>query len=279
MLRDLLSSRMIQTGLVFFVIVVGGSLLYSWHVQRTTESDMARHDPLLLGHEKQNETRPAEAVNDPREKQTPVTQVPDTADATPTMGDPPHTRADMPQEPSVSATGVSNIEAEIIAEEEKAEEALSAEELEKRKIGKRVREIHNEILDILTAAGGKLHSTTHPEEVRQILNLQQEQADLMKQVPNGPDPEGVSMFEYLIELGKLSNNATNANGEMIASEAYKLADYMESVGGDVNGAIGLRMVADLAIENGDNTIRQEHYELLHKRHEEINELIPQENPH
>lgn len=37
MLRDLLSSRLIQGGLVFFVLVVGGSLLYSWHVHRATE--------------------------------------------------------------------------------------------------------------------------------------------------------------------------------------------------------------------------------------------------
>ena len=35
MLRDLLSSKVILAGLVFFVVVVSGSLLY-WHVQRTT---------------------------------------------------------------------------------------------------------------------------------------------------------------------------------------------------------------------------------------------------
>ena len=43
MLRDLLSSRLIQAGLVFFVLCVGGSLLYSWHVKRTTEvSDLRK---------------------------------------------------------------------------------------------------------------------------------------------------------------------------------------------------------------------------------------------
>ena len=31
---------MIQAGLVFFVLVVGGSLLYSWHVHHTTENDL-----------------------------------------------------------------------------------------------------------------------------------------------------------------------------------------------------------------------------------------------
>ena len=40
MLWNLLSSRMIQAGLVFFLLVVGGSLLYSWHVHRTTENDL-----------------------------------------------------------------------------------------------------------------------------------------------------------------------------------------------------------------------------------------------
>ena len=47
MLRELLSSRWFQGGLVFFLLSVGGSLLYSWHVKSTTESDMARHDQFL----------------------------------------------------------------------------------------------------------------------------------------------------------------------------------------------------------------------------------------
>ncbi len=39
MFRDLLSSRLIQAGLVFFVLVVGGSLLYSWHAHRSTRAE------------------------------------------------------------------------------------------------------------------------------------------------------------------------------------------------------------------------------------------------
>ena len=42
MLRDLLSSRWFQGGLAFFVLVVGGSLLYSWHVHRTTEAEFGK---------------------------------------------------------------------------------------------------------------------------------------------------------------------------------------------------------------------------------------------
>jgi len=35
MLRDLLSSRAILAGIVFFVLMVGGTQLYRWHVLRT----------------------------------------------------------------------------------------------------------------------------------------------------------------------------------------------------------------------------------------------------
>ena len=70
MFHDLLSSRWFQGGFALFVLCVCGSLLYSWHVKRTTESEMAHHD-RLLGLQKQKETRTAEAVNDPIENETP----------------------------------------------------------------------------------------------------------------------------------------------------------------------------------------------------------------
>ena len=92
MFHDLLSSRWFQGGFALFVLCVCGSLLYSWHVKRTTESEMARHD-RLLGLQKQKETRTAEAVNDPTEKETPGlvntpdentdTPMPDTTEALP----------------------------------------------------------------------------------------------------------------------------------------------------------------------------------------------------
>ena len=72
MLRDLLSSRWFQGVLAFFVLCVGGSLLYSWHVVRTTEIDMARHDRFTQGLHNPTETRPAETVNVPTETETPV---------------------------------------------------------------------------------------------------------------------------------------------------------------------------------------------------------------
>ena len=59
MFRDILSgSRAIFLGLVFFVLVVGRSLLYSWHVHRTTEAESLRTD-VVSERENRNETRTA----------------------------------------------------------------------------------------------------------------------------------------------------------------------------------------------------------------------------
>ncbi len=71
MLSHLLSSRLIQAGIVFCVLCVVGSLLYSWHDKRTTEKALAPHDQFLQGiQQKQNAARPAETVNAPTDTET-----------------------------------------------------------------------------------------------------------------------------------------------------------------------------------------------------------------
>ena len=68
MFRDMLAgSRAIQTGLVFFVVVVGGSLLYSWHVHRTTDAELTETRRKVQPLENKNETRPLLDVNVPTE--------------------------------------------------------------------------------------------------------------------------------------------------------------------------------------------------------------------
>ena len=47
MFSDLLSSRLIQSGLVFFMLIVSGSLFYSWHVRRIDQEDLARTNQFL----------------------------------------------------------------------------------------------------------------------------------------------------------------------------------------------------------------------------------------
>ncbi|RKU22016.1 hypothetical protein C6499_20495 [Candidatus Poribacteria bacterium] len=57
MFRDLLSSRWFQGGFAFFVLCVGGSLLYSWHVYHTTASEFAETHPIQQHPENQNTAR------------------------------------------------------------------------------------------------------------------------------------------------------------------------------------------------------------------------------
>ncbi|MYB95353.1 hypothetical protein F4054_07315 [Candidatus Poribacteria bacterium] len=60
MLRDLLSSRWFQGGFAFFVLCVGGSLLYSWHVHRTIDAEFGkRPQPVVSPLKNKTETNTA----------------------------------------------------------------------------------------------------------------------------------------------------------------------------------------------------------------------------
>ena len=58
MFRDILSSRAIFAGLVFFMLIVGSSLIYSWHARRAIDTELARTDTVLQ-HVNRNETHTA----------------------------------------------------------------------------------------------------------------------------------------------------------------------------------------------------------------------------
>ena len=47
MFRDILANRSILTGLAFFVLIVSGSLFYSWHVRRIDQEDLARTNQFI----------------------------------------------------------------------------------------------------------------------------------------------------------------------------------------------------------------------------------------
>ena len=68
MFRDILSSRGIIIGFVFFVMVVNGSLIYSWHVRRASEAEFQRGDRFLPGVE--SKPRSTEAVDVPTETES-----------------------------------------------------------------------------------------------------------------------------------------------------------------------------------------------------------------
>lgn len=87
MFRGLLSSRLIQVGLIFFLVVVGGSLLYSWHVHRTTEAEFAWTKRAVQTIQQKNETRTTSFIRVPTETETPGDIPIDTNDTQPRSED------------------------------------------------------------------------------------------------------------------------------------------------------------------------------------------------
>jgi len=255
MLSHLLSSRLIQAGLAFFVIVVGGSLLYSWHDKRTTEKELAPHDRFLQGIN-ENGARTAETVTDTTQNDAPAQQVGNTVSATPTVGSPQKTRADMPQEPAVSATGVSDMAAEIIAEEEKAEEALSAEERRNREGRERLQNTYSKIRDLIASEGGKIDHTSSLSARVEFFHLQQE---LFRLFEEGADeiPAGLRFF---MNLSKRMSAGGTASGDFSVSEYVNVADFLDAEG-DVETANRMRAVAQRALDNGDDILKPEHFEV------------------
>lgn len=65
MFRNILSSRGLIVGIVFFVVCVGGSLLYSWHVRRNSAAEMARTDQSLQQLRNKKETRTTQGTTVP----------------------------------------------------------------------------------------------------------------------------------------------------------------------------------------------------------------------
>ena len=86
MLWNLLSSRWFQGCFAFFVLIVGGSLLYSWHVHRTTEAEFGKRPLAVESLENKPETSTApvdfqtEGVTNTPDENT-DTQMPDEPEA------------------------------------------------------------------------------------------------------------------------------------------------------------------------------------------------------
>lgn len=82
MFRDILTSRAILAGFLFFVLIVGGSLLYNWHIRREIASELARTEQAVNDLKNNIETRHAEDLGVQTLKQT---EIPLEADDTDTQ--------------------------------------------------------------------------------------------------------------------------------------------------------------------------------------------------
>ncbi len=260
MLRHVFSSRTTLAALVFFMLVVGGSLLYSWHILRTTESDLEQGHQILQqpeNSESKTDTPIGQAA--PIENAIRVKQRTNTTDATDTVLDQTKTITDRPQDKSLAETSVTEIEAEIIAEEEKAEAALSAEKLRIQELKKRKNSLLAEMNVLMESEGGAITPNSRPDVRQESTRILKELADIQQEIDGAPNPT----LNHFVTLTQMMNNALNDKGEIRTADYAKIASYIETTG-DVELANDIRAIVQKAIDNGDEVIKSEHLNLLKK---------------
>ena len=263
MFRDLLSSRLIQAGLAFFVIVVGGGLLYRWHAHRTTEAEFGKRPQAVVSPLKNRDpstnTAPSTGQAASIESTVLGKQDSDTVNTTNTGQDQRKNNTNTQQDKSLEEASVSEIEAEIIAEEEKAEEALSAEELRIQELKKRKNALLAEWGVIIESEGGGI-TPNSPLAVRQeSTRILKELADIQQEIDGVP----TSTLNHIVTMSQLVNNALNDKGEVSIAGYAKLADYIETTG-DVELANEMRALVQVAVDHGSETIKPEHLNLFRK---------------
>ena len=258
MFRYVFSSRTTLAALAFFVLAVGGSLLYYWHSLQKTESDMKQYDQALQARQNRDgDTDTLTRQSTLIENAVSAKQGTDRAGATNTDQAQAKTGPETLKDKSLSQASVSDIEAEIIAEEEKAEEALSAEERQEREFRKRSKEIFKEMKAIVAAAGGKITRESHPEEIQQVARLQKE---LLQMMLAGNEDTVLRDLIAVTDAQQRFQNRLTADGEIPISEAFKMADFLETELGNERGAEGIRYLAQTAIDNGSDVITQAYFD-------------------
>ena len=160
----------------------------------------------------------------------------------------------------VSGADIEEILKTIAAEEEEVKESLSAEELRKQEIKKQVEEIQERMKQVIIRAGGKIHSVTHPEEMRQFLELQGEILALHKEAEGSTHP----VLGVIHNLSVVTHNNLNSQGELSVSGAAKVAEYIAETGDDET-AQRMQDLIKIALDSGDNVIKSEHLEAFQKQ--------------
>lgn len=248
MFRELLSSRLIQGALVFFVLVVGGSLLYRWRVHHTTIQ--------VLGPIPQSMVSPTENTV-PVDFQTEgVTNTSDETTETPMT----ETTEALPNKDDALADAfLPDVEAtheEITAEEEKAEDALSAEERRNREGRERFQNTYSKIRTLIADEGGKIdHTSPLSARVEFYHHLQ----ELFHIIDEGSD-EIPPSFRFFMNLATRMGAGGTASGDFSVSDYLNVADFMDAEG-DVETANRMRAVAQRALDNGDDILKPEHFEV------------------
>lgn len=131
--------------------------------------------------------------------------------------------------------------------EEGVSNDLSPEKNANQERRRKVKELFDKISKIIQEAGGRIHSSTHPEEMQKIVNL-------LEEASGGP-----TIFTQMHNFGMMFKDSVSENGDVKTSELLRMAEYYES---DMSGfgpiaqqsAAGLRNMALYATIKGYEVI-------------------------
>ncbi len=93
---------------------------------------------------------------------------------------------------------------------------LSPEENANQERRRKVNELFDKISKIIQEAGGRIHSSTHPEEMQKIVNLLEEASG------------ETTIFTQMHNFGMMFKESMSENGDVKTSELLRLAEYCES---------------------------------------------------
>lgn len=154
----------------------------------------------------------------------------------------------------MSEADIEKLVKDVAAEEEEVKETLTDKEKKVRELRQQQSKIFTQIKALIAAPGGTLnHSTTGRQKNNEILELYKELVNIQQEI-DGTSYDNINNF---FNLAGMVNNSLNQNGEMPVSEYLKLADYMEKIG-NVDTSITMRVVAQRAIDSGDEVIKPNH---------------------
>lgn len=212
MLRDILTNKWIVGGSVLIVIVAVSCYLWYQYDLSPYKKEAANTDELV----KQLETTENTDSNNLTENKTETSE--DTnAEESVSDADIEKFLKELVADGKISETEVEKLLKDVATEEaEEPEGSLSAEEIAERENKRKARDVWTKMRKIIQNAGGGIHSSTHPEEMQEIIALIEEAAG------------GRTVLTEMMDLSMMFQDSVDANGNIQVSELKRMVEYYET---------------------------------------------------
>ena len=234
MLSDILTNKWMLGCIALLIIVAASCYFWYQHEISPYEKEAAKTAELV----RQAEISKVDTDNLTKdETKTPINNI-SANDGKVSDADIEKLLQEVAAEGKVSDADIEKLLQEVAAEEEDVKEALSAEEMAKRERKRKAKELWEKIGKLIQGAGGSIHTSTHPEEVQELVRLIEDAAG------------GPTIFSQMYDFSMTFQNSVSTNGDMLTSEALRMADYYESEFGDALSAAAIRNMAQYATIKG-----------------------------